>query len=51
MQSILRAVGTAGFAAFWAAALIGGPLVAALAAYLPARTAAAMNVVEATRWE
>ncbi len=35
----------------WAAALIGGPLVAALAAYLPARTAAAMNVVEATRWE
>jgi len=35
----------------WAAALIGGPLVAGLAAYLPARAAAAMNVVEATRWE
>lgn len=35
----------------WAAALIGGPLAAGLAAYLPARAAAAMNVVEATRWE
>ncbi len=35
----------------WAAALIGGPLVAGLAAYLPARAAAGMNVVEATRWE
>ena len=35
----------------WAAALIGGPLVAGLAAYLPARATAGMNVVEATRWE
>ena len=35
----------------WAAALIGGPLVAGLAAYLPARAAARMNVVEATRYE
>ncbi|MBN1135835.1 MAG: ABC transporter permease [Anaerolineae bacterium] len=35
----------------WAAALIGGPLVAGLAAYLPARAAAAMNVVEAARYE
>jgi len=35
----------------WVAALIGGPLVAGLAAYLPAQAAAAMNVVEATRWE
>ena len=35
----------------WAATLIGGPLVAGLAAYLPARAAAGMNVVEATRYE
>jgi len=35
----------------WAAALIGGPLVAGLAAYLPARAAAQVNVVEATRYE
>jgi ABC-type lipoprotein release transport system permease subunit len=35
----------------WAVALIGGPLVAGLAAYLPARTAAGMSVVEATRYE
>ena len=35
----------------WAVALIGGPLVAGMAAYLPARAAAALNVVEATRYE
>jgi len=35
----------------WAAALIGGPLVAGLAAYLPARAAAGTNVVDATRYE
>ena len=35
----------------WVAALVGGPLIAALAAYLPARAAAMMNVVEATRYE
>ena len=35
----------------WVAALIGGPLIAGLAACLPARAAAALNIVAATRYE
>jgi putative ABC transport system permease protein len=35
----------------WAVALLGGPVVAALAAYLPARAATVMSIVAATRYE
>jgi len=48
-RSLLSALGDVGVAAVFS--LIFGPLVAALAAYYPARQAAAMNVVEATRSE
>jgi putative ABC transport system permease protein len=50
VQMVVLAAGR-DLALAWAAALIGGPLVAGLAAYLPARAAAALNVVEATRYE
>jgi putative ABC transport system permease protein len=50
IQMVVLAAGR-DLALAWVAALIGGPLVAGLAAYLPARTAAALDIVAATRYE
>jgi putative ABC transport system permease protein len=48
-QNLLLALGDMGIAA--AAVLVFGPLVAGLAAFIPARQAAALDVIEATRSE